>query len=909
MVSRLLELPIERPRSTIAVILVLTLLLGGFGSQIRVDSSVENLLPVGNPDRVYYEGVKRDFGSEEANAIGVFADDVFAPQTLARVDAVTRAVSKIDGVREVISLTNMKGVENGDFGLRIGRLLRSLPKTQAESDAYREKVFASPLYVGNIVAEDSKSTGILVLFDLLSDEEFLKRDIEGQIRRKTAEAAGDLDYAITGIQSLKVRGARMMEQDLARFLPLSFVLVVLVLALSFRTVRGVFLPLCAVSIGVVWTIGVMVLTGSDINMGTLVLPPLLMAIGIAYAIHIVSRYYQGVETEKSKRAMVEAAMDHSRLPVSIASLTTLIGFAALILNPIGAIRDFGRYAVFGIAAIFLMSMFFLPAALMLSPRPERGTFGIQPGGAFSGLLERLGIFAIRNRGFVLALAAVMAAVAMLGATRISVETDYLSFFSPDSPMLAENRRVAAALGGTQPIYVTVDGDGAGSIGTVPALTAIRDLQQFMAEQPGVDSSFSIADYLSVVHKALNPGSRHPLPATDGDLQQILVFLNMDDVAPLVKRNFGRANILVRTSLSGSSEVKALVEAVEEYARTRFRRGIEVHATGSMVLLNRSADTLARAQVTGLLQVLFVLLVLMSLLFLSLRAGLLSLIPNIFPIVILFGLMGWSGISLNISTSMIAVIAIGIAIDDTIHYLTAFNSEVRRTGDQRDAIVHVGRSVGRPIVFTSVALCLGFLIVCLSNFRPIQHFGFLAGSTMIVALFTDLVLLPALVMTTTIITIWDLMFVKLGPQPHKEIPLFQDLGPLQAKIVVLMAQLASAKPGELITRRGELKEELYVLLNGVVDVRRSAGESVIRSLGRGDVIGEMGLVRHRARSADVVVREHTEYLVLDNGFLERIQRRYPRIAAKVFLNLTRILSDRLESTTDALVAHPPDAAKG
>ncbi len=898
--SRLLTISVRHPRETLAVILAVTAILGFYALGIRVDSAIENLLPRGDAERVYYDGVLQDFGSEEANVVAFFSGDVYAPEVLAAIDATSKALAAIDGVREVIGLTTMKGVENSDFGLRIGRLMRTLPKTGEEARAFRDKLEASPLYVGNIVAGDGKATSLLVLFDLMSDEEFLARDIEGQIQTAVANSAAGIDTAITGIQSLKVRGARMMEEDLIRFLPLSFLLVVLVLGFSFRTFRGVLLPLSAVTIGVIWTIGVMVLTGRNINMGTLILPPLLMSIGIAYAIHIVSRYYQQVDSDRSTEEIVTSSIEHSRLPVSIASLTTLIGFATLILNPITAISDLGRYAVFGVAAIFLMSMFFLPAALMLSPRPARGTFGSQPTGGFSTLLEQLGIFAIHNRWLVLAVAALMTLLSLWSASRIRVETDYLSFFSPDSEILSENRRIGAALGGTQPIYVTVDGDKAGRISTVPVLDAIRDLQHFIAEQPGVDMSFSIADYVSVVHGALNPDSKHPLPATDTDLQQLLVFLSPKDVAPIVTKNFGRANILVRSNLSGSADVSAFVDTVEDYGRRRFPRGMEVHVTGSMVLLNRSADTLVHAQISGLAQVILVLLVLMSLLFLSLRAGLLSLIPNVFPIVILFGLMGWSGISLNVSTSMIAVIAIGIAIDDTIHYLTAFNSQLRSSGDQEAAIVHVGRTVGRPIVYTSVALCLGFLVVCLSNFLPIQHFGFLAGATMATALFTDLILLPALVMSTTLITLWDLMFVKLGPQPQREIPLFQGLRPIEARIVVLMAHLASAEPGALITRRGELAEELYVLLNGIVDVRRSEGEQVIRTLGRGDVIGEMGLVRRRPRSADVVVRQTTEYLVLDGGFLERIQRRYPRIAAKVFLNLTRILSDRLESTTDALV---------
>jgi CRP-like cAMP-binding protein len=155
------------------------------------------------------------------------------------------------------------------------------------------------------------------------------------------------------------------------------------------------------------------------------------------------------------------------------------------------------------------------------------------------------------------------------------------------------------------------------------------------------------------------------------------------------------------------------------------------------------------------------------------------------------------------------------------------------------------------------------------------------------------------MTAHVVTVWDLASLKLGSQPH-EIPLFASLRPFQAKIVVLMGQLARAQPGDYITRRGERREELYVLLGGEVDIL-GGGDTVIRTLSRGDVIGEMGLVRHVPRSADAVVRETTEYLVLDSAFLDRIQRRYPRIAATVFLNLTRILSDRLENTTNQLVA--------
>jgi hypothetical protein len=253
--------------------------------------------------------------------------------------------------------------------------------------------------------------------------------------------------------------------------------------------------------------------------------------------------------------------------------------------------------------------------------------------------------------------------------------------------------------------------------------------------------------------------------------------------------------------------------------------------------------------------------------------------------------------------MIAVIAIGIAVDDTIHYFNEFKLKLHESGDPRTAILAVVRTVGRPIVFTAIALSAGFLILCLSNFEPIRQFGFLASFTMAVALVAELLITPGLVVSTTVITLWDLLYVKLGPRPHREIPLFEGLRPLQARIVVLMGRLTSVPPGAFITQRGELKAELYVLLSGRVGVRREDGHLVLRTLGRGDVLGEMGLVRQRPRSADVIALEPTEYLVLDRDFLARIERRHPRIAARVFLNLTRILSDRLESTTDQLVVIP------
>lgn len=899
--SSLLSVPVRYPRTVVAVILAITVGFGVFATRIRVNSSVENLLPHDDSARLYYEEVKHTFGSDEAGVVAVFAADVFAPETVRKIAAISEDLAGIDGVREVLSLATLKGVETDEWGaVRVGQLLHEPPADAAAARAFREKVLSNRFYAGKIVSPDETATGIVILFEPLTDEEFIDRDIDGSIRSVVARYEGPEEFAVTGIQTLKVNSARLMEQDLHRFLPISLVVVIFVLAWAFGTIRGVVLPLFAVMIGVIWTTGLMVLTEDAINLGTLVLPPLLMAIGIAYAIHVVSRYYQEMAPGRDRITVAEATMEHVRLPLAVAALTTLIGFASLTWSEIPAIRDFGIFAVFGIAAIFLVSITFIPALLVLLPEAKRGRSNYRRNDWVTGILQRMAVVSIRHRRLVLAGGLVAVMVGLVGARQIRVETDYLQFLDPDTPIRRENTRIAERLGGTQPVYIVVDGDADGAIGRLSVLAAMKDLQEFMQEMPKVDGSLSIVDYVTVMREILNPDAGPGLPESQAEVNQLLLFVDSKELAPIATKNLRRANIIVGTRLSGSAEVGEFVEKVEDFARRRFRRGVEVHATGTMVLLNRSADALARGQVIGLAQVLGILLLLMSVLFLSLRAGLLSLVPNVIPIVVLLGLMGFSGITLNISTSMIAVIAIGIAIDDTIHYLSEFNRQTRETGSEERAIIAAGRSVGLAMVVTSAALTAGFLVVCVSNFIPIRHFGILASATMVVALLFDLLLTPALVMTAHIVTIWDLLYTRLGTQPHKEIPLFSGLRPFQAKIVVLMGQLAKAMPGDMLTRQGEFREELYVLLNGRVEVRRSEDNRVIRSCGRGEVIGEMGLVRHKPRSADIVVAEETEYIVLDAASVERIQRRYPRIAAIVFLNLTKILSDRLENTTNQLV---------
>jgi uncharacterized protein len=740
------RLPQRAPRATLAIAAALTLILGTYAARFQVDSAVDQLLPEADAEGAYYEGVRRLFGSEEIAVIGVFTDDVFRPRTLERIDRLTRALAALPGVEEVTSLTDVERVTVGTDGLGREALMPPLPHSPADSRAFRARALADRVVQRALVSPDARAAALWVRFAPMPDAEFLARGLADRIRAVIAETPGDEAVAITGLPTIKVEAARHMLQDLSMFLPLALLLVTGMLIWAFRTWRGVLLPLATLVIGVVWTTGIMVATGHAFTMGTLVLPPMLMAVGIAYAIHVVTRYYLELRRERSSAEAVAAAVEHVRLPVAMAALTTFIGFATFVWSPIPSIRDFGVFAGLGIAVIFVGCIALIPAALTLLPAPAAMPTRLEEGGQFARFVVGCGTLSIRYRWIFLALFGCLLALGTWGITRIRVETDYLGFFSPTSPVRIENARIGRALAGTQVLSVVIDGTRPESISRVDTVTAIAALQRFIESQDGIDKTLSLVDHLERVRRSVTP-ERAAAPLTEqGEVDQLLTLLAPRDLRYAVDPALSRANIVVHTRLSGSREMADFIARVDAYAEAHLPPDVRLHTTGTVVLLNRSADALAWSQVVGDGQVMVILLLLMTLLFRSLRLGLLSMVPNVVPIVMLLGIMGWTGIDLNICTSTIASISIGIAIDDTIHYMLGYHDMLRTGASREAAILSTLRGVGRPILIAATTLASGFLIACVSNFQPVRDFGLLSSLTLVIATLTELFLLPALLIT-------------------------------------------------------------------------------------------------------------------------------------------------------------------
>lgn len=900
---------IHRPRLILFLIAVLTAFFAFHARHISIDSSVASILPQGDPDKRYYDEVRLLFGSDDIAIIGLITDNIYTPQVLQKIQRLTDELRKFPEVKSVLSLTNAQDFVAQIAGTGHDLLVPEIPSTPDAWEELQRRLNANPVYLKNLVSADSRATALSITFlDSINEDEFVRRGVDERIQMLIDRENGPERLYYTGLPHFKAYSARTMQRDLFTLLPLALLIIMGVLFACFRSWRGVLLPVLTVLISLTWTLGLMVLCGSRLSLGSVMLPSLVLVVGTAYSLHVLAEYYEVATPSRPVPDVLLETLHSIAPPVLIAASTTFLGFFSQIVSQIVSVREMGVYSSIGIVVAAVLSLILLPAVLVLLRLPERGQEAFSPG--LSTRLQQFVRAEMRYRKAVIVGSIIIALLAAWQVPALQVGSNFLSAFRPQHPIRQAADAISQHLAGGMMFYVVIDGVQPGIMRQWDTVKRLKDFQVYLDSLSGVDKTVSFVDFCEMVDRGLQeippeegeqtaPPQPQPTfwenPDKLPDILQML-FQTPTATASVVDGNFTRTNIRVRTSLSRPGDLTALTTQIVTYAKEHFPAAdFGVHLTGNLILYTRTTNGLVSGEVQSLALTAGVIFAIMVAMFLSIRVGVIAMIPNLFPILVLFGLMSTTGVILSIATSTIASIALGLAVDDTIHIMSRLSTEIRTTANQEEALVQCLGTVGKPTLYYSLLLFLGFLTICFSTFVPVQEFGYLAAATIVIGLAAEIVLLPALLATTPVITLWHLLTLKLGQDPHKTIPLFAGLRPLQAKIVTLMGELKSFPKGEPIIRQGEQGNEMYVVINGTADVIMHSAEQSrkLGSLERGAVFGEMGLIRHHERMADVVATQDVEVLAVNERFLERIKRRYPRIATEIFSNISKILSDRLE----------------
>jgi uncharacterized protein len=887
-------------------VLALTAIIDPASGQIRleIDPSANRLFSANMPAKQFYDKTRQLFGSDETLIITVANDDVFRPASIDTIRRITERISDIDAVHHVLSLTNAVDIRSVDDGLDISPFLPESDDGTTDLEAVKDRIMGNPLYAGNLVSKDGDATALVVYFNDISDRDYIRGGIHDRISAIVKEEQGTNEIFMTGSPYFKYVMVELLVDDLIWTPPLITIILVIVLGISFRTVSGVLTPLLTVGIGVILTLGTIAALGYSLSMISVLVPPLLMILGFSYSVHVSSEYHQQRLTPESKDTVILQTLKHMTLPVILTGLTTIAGFIALMANPITAVKEFGVFASIGVIYITALSVTFTPALLKaLDRNPDAWTAAgkTRYGVVFDNFVDRIALFDLEHRRTIFIAFGIITLLAVAGMTRIHVSTESITNFAADSDVRKGFDVVNEKLGGANQFYIVIEGDYPESFKDPQNLQALRNLQDWLEQQPEVGGTISVADYLMLINQAFNDNDPafHTIPESKRLITQLLFLSSSDELDRIVDARFKTANIVVRSRVINSDKMSVLLDRIKPQLE-KLPDHLTAVVTGNPVLISNTLTDIIVGQARSVGLALVFVYAILSVMFMSQRIGLVALLPNIVPIAVYFGSLGFFGISLNPSTSLIAPMVLGIAIDDTIHYFSRFNREVHRYADDRKATLLAMKAVGRPVTLTSVGLCLGFLMLMTSELRMQAQVGMMASYALAIAWLSDFMLTPALCASVRFTTLWDALTLDLGDNPQDSIPLLNGLKTSQARIVALMAKVIKVPKGKRLINAGDEADEMYVVIEGKLQtsLKGDQGRIAVATHGRGDVVGEAGLFFEK-RTADVDVAEDSRLLCLTQENLDRLSRRYPYIATKVFRNLNKILATRLFTTTHRL----------
>ena len=890
-----LERILKHPRKVISGISVITLFFAWQLSHLSFATSVYDLVIENIPETVQYNEFKKLFGSDEIIRIVVKGADVFEAATFDKVVRISEEASRIKGVRRIISLPGIK--KEIDIS---GRL---------SLEDFVSRIRPVELFRKNLISDDGRSTSLTLV---LSEDANRHEVIEAVNQLLEKESQGLATYQI-GIPLVSEALSSLTKTDFCRLPPLSMLLFAGILFVLYRHVNCIVVPLLCIIVALVWTFGLMSICKIPLSMLTMMVPIFLMAIGIAYCLHICSEYMAFSRTDRDPAEVVRRTFYGIAFPTFLTVFTTIIGFASLWINRITAIREFAFFSSFGLISILMVLFTLFPAVLSLLPTPQPSSTA-RVKHFFERLIQRIIRLNLNRQYVTLPIIGAISIFCIAGIFRIEVETNPLGYLKADSPASRNFHDIYQDLSGSFPLNVVMEGNDSNYFEDPSHIRQISDLQKRLTTLSGVDKTVSFADYLMLVNYAINQFDPkfYAIPDEAIEVRMLVnnykMLLGDDMLKRFMSPDFSKANVLLFTHIASSNGFLTARDNILSLARDILPPAIGCNVTGLGMAIASSSALLTHGQVKSLSLTIAIIFGLMLMLFMSAKVGGISILPNFLPIIVNFGLMGWLGIELSMVTSLIASIAIGLAVDDTIHYLVRYNRKFKELLDKRRSLEKTLRHVGTPMIYTTVVICAGFSILAFSSFKPTATLGIMLVFIMLSALLGDILLLPSLMLHVELVTLWDLVRVKMGKEPQEAIPLFRGLRKGQVRALMAAGALRKIGPGQTLFNKGDPSDFMYAVVSGSFDVvdPETCGDNTglckqIAQLRAGDIVGEMGFFRSAPRSATVIATEEGALLLISWKILTRLQWLYPPIAHKFFHNLMSMVCDRLDVATQCFTS--------
>ena len=763
------------------VALALSMLAGAvqIASQAQIDNSFESYFDAGDSTYEDYLAYRASYGSDETSYLVYSAPGVeHGPWDLSVMESIVHLTEALEDevpfIYEVQSLANAELMVGSEDGIEIIEIWEDFPESQQELLELRELYLAKPMMVGGLVSEDAQVGGIVLRMDRTSTDpvEDIRFDPDGgdglgnlypQVtHNKIEEILARPEYAgvefhHTGDVPLNALLNILIGEESFTLGLATAVVVALLLLFFFRSFVGVIAPTLVIQLGVVVTVAFVVAMGWKLDLSFGSIPTLMTAIGVAHSVHILSEFRSFFAETLDRRTALVRTLGLVGTPALLSTLTTAVGFASMSFSPIKSVAHMGTYSAVGILAIFVLSLTLLMALLSFGPRTprkamtEKRKLEAKGGPIMVAFLEKNYRFVIRWRKAILGFFSVLILTAIAGIFMLKVDSNWLDDFSDSESVKVAAYFADEHMGAFVSLILLIEGEEPGSLKSPEAMQEMTRIEEWALEHPLVGNALSISGIVRDLNQTFNEGKPeyYVIPESQELIAQYMLLYETaggTDANRLVKPDYSSAQLDLRLRLGTVSETREFVEDLNAELQERPLEFTTAKVTGIQSLWLILMEYITTSQIQSFLIAFSAIGLLLCLVFRSLAVGGISMIPNVFPSLLTLGIMGWVGNPLDYNKLMLASVAMGIAVDDTVHMLSRFRHEFRVRGRYEEALRAAMLDVGRALTITSVILVVGFLVLVFSALDSKSSQGLLLGGTIVSALVADFLLMPALVLT-------------------------------------------------------------------------------------------------------------------------------------------------------------------
>lgn len=775
--ERMGEIITVHPKKIILIMMILSFMVISNLPKITIDTSTEGFLHSDDPALVRYEAFKEQFGQDERIMVIVSSNNVFELDFLKKLKKLHLELEEnVPHLNDITSLINARNTRGEGDQLIVEDLFEEFPRNAKELETIKVIAQNSEMYKNLLLDEKSKLTTIILEpnayeategeddLEGFGDEEtssenaeFLKDTSKSEMVRATNKIIEEFrtenfDVFVAGSLAVNDYNKQSVQKDMQKFVKLVLLMMMVFLFIVFRRISAVILPIFIVALSLLTTMGTMALVGTPITIPTQILPSFLLAVGIGAVVHLLAMFFKDLNNNGDKHKAISFSLGHSGLAIIMTSLTTAAGLLSFSTAAIAPIADLGIFAAVGIMIALVNTIVLLPAILAILPIKPATNKRVKDSQKMDRFLDSIAIFSFTHAKKIVAASAVIVIVFVFFASSVEFKHNPLSWQPDNSPVKIATATVDKELKGSVTMEVILDTKKENGLYNSALLTKIDNLvrkaESIENETYFVGKGWSVGEVLKEIHRALHQNEQKYYAITDNNAlipQEFLLFENSgsDDLEDLVDSSFSKARITFKLPWMEAGEYEELSQELTSLMESELGNDVEITITGMVPLFQRTLAAAMTSMATSYVVAFMLIAIMMTILLGSVKIGLLSMIPNVLPVIMTLGFMSMVNMPLDMFTMLVGAIVIGLSVDDTVHFFHNFRRYHNQGMGVKRAVEETMLGTGRALVATTIVLSLGFYVYMFASLTNLINFGILAGGAISIALVSNIILGPAL----------------------------------------------------------------------------------------------------------------------------------------------------------------------